>query len=312
MANIRDIVEFAEYITPDGETYKFESHERFLMSWTGMGMPPIKYLTQQGPLQHGESIIDYRLQKRIIQLVYRKNDCTRQGYWDSRADLLDFLRPNRQAVGELNPGQLRRVFPDGEMRDIDVMIEQGPVFMPRNTGTWDEYGITETLRFIAADPTFYDPTEDSSSWVFAVDDHLVFPFAFDGADLMFGLDVANVDLAITYTGTWFAFPTITLVGPLRGVVITNESTEEVIRLNHNISIGETVTITLDYGNKSIESDLSGNIIGFITDESDLATFHLAPDPEAPGGVNTINIVSTGVDIANSVATVSYNTRYIGI
>jgi len=69
---------------------------------------------------------------------------------------------------------------------------------------------------------------------------------------------------------------------------------------------------LEFGNKLVTSSIHGNLYGQITGDSDLATFRIAPEPEATGGVNTINVTGGGALIGTTAVTVSYNTRYIGI
>lgn len=327
MASSKDIrrkyVEFTQYIAPDGQVYRFDTHDKFLMSITGMGMSPLSYITQRGPFQHGETAIDYRLNKRVIQLVHRRNECSRDGYWNIRADMVNLLRPNRQTIGDFSMGALRIIMPDGRTRDIDVIIEQGPVFAPRNPMQWDEWGFIETVRFVAHDPTFYDPTEVTETWVLAASDQLVFNtvggaldtlvFRKDGVGdgLLFGAGVIDDDLTVNYTGTWLSFPTIEIDGPMSGFIITNITTGEFIRLDYVIPAGEMVTITLEYGNKTVINDTGVNLIGTVTTDSDLSTFHIAPDPEATGGVNTINVLGGNTD-GNTEVRLSYLTRYIGI
>jgi len=187
------IAEFTDYITPDGLVYNFNDVCRFLVSQTGMGMAPVKYISQQGPLQHGETVYDFRLQKRIIQMIYRKDNDSRAAYWTARDDLLNYVRPNRQLLGTFNTGSLRKKLPNNTMRQIDVFIEKGPIFAPTSSSFWDEWGIEETLRFIAHDPTFYDPVPETATWVLTLHDDLIFPFDFksgsDGSGLIFDTNV---------------------------------------------------------------------------------------------------------------------------
>lgn len=157
MSNFGRFVEFTEYISPDSQTYAFEGGTKFLMSESGLGMPPIKYISQRGPYQHGETIYDYRLDPREIQIVHRSNSCSRIDYWNLRCALINYLRPNRQTLGNFTLGALRKTLEDGSQRQIDVFIQEGPVFEARDLSKWDEWSFTETLRFIAPDPTFYDP-----------------------------------------------------------------------------------------------------------------------------------------------------------
>lgn len=305
------VVEFTEFQAPNGSIYKFDTTERFLMTEEGLGLPQITYITQKGPFQHGESLIDYRLNTRTIQLVLRQDSCDRTEYWINRAALLDAVRPNRYVGYDFNPGILRKRFPDGSIREIKVIIEQGPVFAARSLDRWDEFGFTETLRFVAHDPIFYDPTVNTKSFSLSsgILDQLVFsitfPIEFDSSYYNSG------PTPVTYTGTWFSFPVITITGPQFGTTIENLSTGEKIALDYALSAGEVVTINLDYGNKTVTNAGGTNLIGTVTSDSDLSTFHIAPDPEVAGGVNDLSVASMGNNEDSSVV-VTYYTRYIGI
>ena len=304
--------EFTEYISPDGITFHFEGNDRFLISEEGLGMPPISYITRKGPFQHGESLIDFRLGTRIVQLILQQDSENRYKYWERRAELMNMLRPNRQFSGYMNPGILQRRLPNGSIRSINVVIEQGPIFAARSTSMWTEASYTETLRFIAHDPVFFDPIQKGVLWdtladpLGAVD--LVFPMEFP---FELGGSAFGQIRTCTYPGTWLSYPYITLTGPINGFTITNAETGEIIDFSYSIAVGEIVYIDLAWGHKSVENNLGVNLIGSVTTSSDLATFHIAPDPEAVGGINTFTITGSSVD-ANSRVLLEYYERYIGI
>lgn len=307
-------IEFTEYWSPDGQVLRFNTMTRALISEAGMGMPPIDYIDQKGPLQHGNTIFDYRLQPRVIQIVFRENGCSRQEYWDIRANILNLLRPNRQSSCEFGLGTLRKIYPDQTRRDIRVTLEQGPEFVARQLGKWDEFSVMETLRFIAPDPTFYDPFPVTVNADFSsggVD--LRFPITFLSGAVVFGGVSGLFGLNTTYVGTWLSYPTFVLTGPLNNVIIQNTTTGETIDISsYEIQGGETVTITLEYGNKAINSSLNGSLLRYLSSTSDFATFHIEPAPKAVGGINSISITCTGIDPTISGVQMSYLTRYIGI
>lgn len=310
------LIEFDEYIAPDGLTYEFnDSQVRFLMSFSGFGIPPIEYRTQRGPFQDGETLIDFVLRPRVIQLLHRRGADSRDDYWDIREDLINHIRINRQTVaGNREQGVLRKRLSTGQVRDLNVLIESGPTFAPRNLNAWDERAFQEVLRFIAWDPTLFDPTGQSLVFTLTMADHLVFPVTIiDGAgeDMLFRAASVNETNTITYVGTWQTFPTIILTGPMQNPIIENQTTDETIELDYNLSADEIVTIDLAYGSKTVVNDLGTNLIGVVTAASDLATFHLAPDPEAPDGVNTIRVQFGGASGAANVA-LQWIVRYIGI
>ena len=305
------VLEFTEYIAPDGTVFPFDTIDRFLMSEEGLGMPPIEYITQKGPYQHGATLIDYRLQPRTIQLLLRQDSCSRTDYWNNRAALLNAIRPNRYVGLNYGPGVLRKKFEDGKIRDIQVTIEQGPVFTARSLDRWDEYGYTETIRFIAYDPIFYDPAINTVTYATAPEDFLELVFPIDFPIEFSSSYFASGSVPLTYSGTWFSFPQIVITGPQKSIDIQNLSTGERIFIDYDISNGEIVTINLDYGNKTVSNNFGTNLIGTVSTDSDLATFHIAPAPEVASGINNISVISTG-NTSSSKIELKYTTRYIGL
>lgn len=301
--------EYDSYIAPDGEELIFNRlSDRFVQSFEGYGMSPIKYVEQQGALQHGTTIYDYKLQRRIIQWTIRQSGCSRWDYWDKRELFLDLLRPNRHTLNNFGPGKLRKFLPNGNTRDIDVHIEFGPMFASP-TGYWDEWGFTESLRFIAADPTFYDPVLQSVTLDLSVAPaELEFPITFP---ITLGEALVDDTSNITYGGNWLAYPTLIVTGPISGFRITNEATGEFIQISHELDSGDTITISLPYGNKEVMHSNGTDLQGSVSPGSDLATFHLAPSPEAAGGVNPITIIGAGAGDVTSLE-IQHNERYIGI
>lgn len=495
---MKGLQEFDVYLDPLGNEFNLHDAEVFfIMSGTGHGMPPIEYITERGPLQHGESLIDYRLRPRLITMVTRRRFPCRQDYWDGRDDLLDALRPNRQAIGQFNPGVLRKILPDGSMRDIKVMIESGPAFEPRALDKWDELAFTEILRFVAHDPIFFDPMTLVAQGVLTVEDNLIFydptdytvgpneiltpSFEVDtdadgladnwtkilagtvcamestivlngcksqeittdaagegirgptlvapagttqavayawicrpaaGSDIevalydvtagwvardikllsaggwqtkviggntwyrivvssnaivagnthclqicaialtatVFYVDmtflkwgtiicpdewidcgilggtthldrlvfpiwftgvVISAYLNLVYVGTWFSYPTIVIRGPASNPLVRNVTTDEKLELAYTIAAGEVVTFVTEYGNKTVTNQWGDNLLPYLTTDSDLATFHLEPDPGAPGGVNQMYVFGAFVTPATQVA-LYWTRRFIGI
>lgn len=171
----RQEIEFDQYITPDGQIVNLNGVQgKFVISHTGHGMPGIEYVTQRGPFQHGETPLGFRLSPRYIQYVIRQQECSRQGYWSLREALIDAMRPNRQIYTDFRPGVLRKILPNGSKRDIKVLFDSGLVYAPSETSKWDEWAITETIRFVAHDPIIYDPVAVALSFEMDVNDSLLF------------------------------------------------------------------------------------------------------------------------------------------
>ena len=324
------IKEFTVYITPDGEEYELHVPSglgRWLLSQSGWGTPPIDYITQRGPFQHGSTVRDFFLRPRVIQMLVRQQFCDRDDLWAGRARLLDAVRPNRQTVATATtPGTLRRLLSDGSLRDLSVFITQGPRFEPRVLGRWDEFAFEEVLRFVAHDPVVFDPDRvDTTIGKTDTLNELPFPIVFPGvfgtaADLTypitfpitFGADNIDDTINLTYSGTWETFPIIVVTGPLDNFKLVNNTTGEKIAVTFDIPAGDSLTIDLSYGAKTIVDAAGVNRIGTLTSDSDLATWHLAPNPEAPDGVNNLTMTGQNQIPGTSKAVIQAFTRYFGI
>lgn len=291
------------------KVYSFHDNtNRALMSFTGWGMPEIEYITQRGPFQHGVTLLNYRLEPRVIQYVYRQVGGCRDDYWDNRAALVNTLRPNRGVGGCVTHGRLRKIRYDGTVRDLMVVIEQGPPFQARGSD-WDEWAITETLRFIAHDPIVFNPAQKTANWTLSTPvDHLIFPITFP---IVFGTAIVNDTLNVVYDGTWLTYPTIVITGPLNGPIVENQSTGETLTIGWDVPVGKTLTINLAYGIKTVTDSDGVSRVGTVSTNSDLATFHIAPDPEVAGGVNTLKVSGSAAD-TNTAVVISWYDRYIGI
>lgn len=292
------------YIRPDGVKYRLHAPpNKVIMSEEGFGLPPLEYVVDRAPFQHGDTVRSFHLNPRPVQLVVLHNFCSRAEYWDGRASLLDATRPNRvtdfqtQAVGKL-----LYYLANGQKRQLDVLLDSGPGFTPPQGG-WREWSFTEVLRFTAHNPAWYDPIAQVTS--FAGSTPATFPMTFPVTFTSFGKQAS-----VAYLGTWIEYPSFTVIGPISGLYILNETTGKSLQLGYNLPAGQSLTITLQ-GIKSIVQSDGTNLLNYLTDDSDLSDFALVPEPEAAGGVNVITLTGSGTTGATS-ASMTWYRRYIGI
>lgn len=301
------LIEFDVWITPDGIVYSLHSPPvKAVLTDTGTGLPPMDFITQRGPYQHGVTLKGVFLQPRVVQMVIRQNGTSRTEWYKIKNLLMDALRPNRTPSGSMLPslGILRKYMPNGSFIDLYCLAQKGPVFEARSLGDWDEWSISETIQFFAPDPLYYG--EDHSVQFADPTAQLVFPITFP---ILFGaLDTVQ---DIDYLGDWPTFPTITFTGPATSMTLVNESTGEKLSLNYTLGAGQSATFSLPYGLKTVTLNDGTNLVPYLTSDSDLATFHLAPIPEVPNGVNTLHAFGVG-STPSSVVSVQWVDRYVGL
>ena len=275
---------------------------RFVLNTPGnLGLPPIDYLTQR--TYKGDGVVEtgYRLGQRDFTVNFRNQGCSRNDYWNIRQSLINILRPNRggQATFTIR-------LSTGEKRALTVR-SLSPTFPEVENTRWDEYSYTEILQFLAFDPVWYDPSEDSYEVVNDPADQLVFPITFDDANIIFGGDSYGI-ASITYDGSWYAYPVIVITAPFDQVTLSHIELGVSLSLIYGIASGY---IEINLANQTITDQDGNSLWGYLTENSDLQGFKLEPDPVVSGGVNQINIFLPGSDGSTTV-NVFWNTRYIGI
>jgi hypothetical protein len=121
---------------------------RTLRAWQGMGLSPLHFITQRGPLQDGESVIDMRFDPRTIQIVIAETLMDRTTFWDRKWDWFDLLRPNRSFDGTVKPLIYRKWLPHGKMeRGTDLVTTNGSSAVTSNIGRFVERGLETGAEF---------------------------------------------------------------------------------------------------------------------------------------------------------------------
>jgi hypothetical protein len=247
----------------------------------GFGLAPLHRITTRGPLQQGDSDIDFRLDPRVLQLpiIYAISPSTIQHYehYSARQTLLNLFRPYERGflrvTTTLSSGA-------SITREIATKVLGGLSFDVDPSS----YNIRTVVQLRADDPTWYDPTSVN----------VTYPQANIG-----GTQV------LSNAGNWFAFPFIRVTGPITNPVITNNTTSQAITITATIGAGAYYDINLLYGQKTVFDNLGVNRISTVSAASALATWTLQP------GNNTIAITGTGTTAATNI-NFDYRVRFTGI
>jgi hypothetical protein len=164
--------------------------------------------------------------------------------------------------------------PGGELYVAGAFTQAGDLATAQglalwNGSTWSHVGVT-----LPGAPTAY-------SLLVTGDDLYI---GYDGS----GTAYAAAQTTVTNSGSAVAYPTITIKrsgGTLAQVqYLKNETTGKTLYLNYSLLDGETLTIRMTPGAKTITSDYSGNVIGrALLPNSDFSEFALQP------GANVISL-----------------------
>lgn len=277
---------------------------RYHIANDGLGMAPVERLTERGPLQDGETAIGFRLTARTINLVLVIDGTDEAGYFTQRNALLNIFKPRT------TPIKLRFTLPDASIRQIDTYYVNGMGLSSADKGAFGPYSHKVGFQLVAPDPTWYDPTTIAVNFgITAASGTFAVPLA---VPISVGSSTLNQTTTVTYTGTWKTFPTVTIYGPVANPVITNETTGDKLDFTGTtIANGDYFVIDTRYGYKTVVDSTGTNKIATLTDDSDLATFSLEADPDAPNGVNSISVTGSSANTTTAVY-LSYFNRYVGL
>lgn len=274
----------------------------YLMGDTGLGMSPVRHITEQGPFQHGNTHIDTRLQPRYFALNLDFVAASFAEHYDSRASLLDIFKFVDDAI------KFEFSLENGDLRQIDGFYN-GDLSFPSESREWASQ--ESVVEIYCPDPTFYDPI-DSTITITIPPDSIGSSWAVP-MSVPTGVGTSTLDVAtsINYTGSWLAYPIITIDGPFNTPIIQNVTTGETLAFKSGtvLAAGEQRIIDCRYGVKTVVDENGVNKIAELTDASDLATFHLSH--KTPDGNNDFEIAGSGAD-ANTQVFIRWNERFIGI
>ena len=170
--------------------------------------------------------------------------------------------------------------------------------------------LDEEIKFIAFNPIWFDPNVITQAVAAAASQNLVFPITFP---IVFSIAGFLFSTIIPYTGTWYAYPTVTLSGPYQSAIVTNNSTGASFSLVVPLAAGQQRIVTTTPGLLAVTDQSGVNHFSDLGASSDLVDFNLRPAPEVPGGLNSIQVSMYSPNQAQgSAVTISYNNQYIGV
>lgn len=301
-----------------GESYDLNSDQIRLLDYD-LSLAPSRRLSQRSPSQNGDTDLGFRIDPRFSDFFWMINGSTLSNYRDLRELMMEIFQPRDD-----DPVQMIFDFGD-RIRALDVNLDGSLLFRDRSESREGVSGVFKSSDWRLYDPelktVIFDLAGSSGSNLgWPIDWPVPWPI---------GTDTLNLTKTITLSEASrlgaVEFPVIRLIGPIDDPVIENLTTAEKIDLSDNggISLADSSEwVEIDLSNfprrdsKTIRNQDGESVDQYLSTDSDLATFHLAPAGELLSsgsyatGNNLINVSGTGVDATTQVS-LRYYDRYQG-
>lgn len=274
-----------------------------LLMMDAFGLPPFNNQMEQGPLQHGATWLDYRLEPRQITLNLTQYASDLANQYALRSIMLNQFRPGVKVNLKVS------IDSGATWKQIDAYVNGG-----LNYGWMDLVGpnnIRATISLVAPDPTWYDPSGDFVG--FWMGDSSGFTVPFEIPTTMLATGTVIYHSMVNYPGTWPSFPIMTITGPIHDAIITNDTTGKKLDFTgYDLTTGHYITVDLRYGYKTVKLDGATNLIDKLTTDSDLSTWSIE-------GISTGEMThANGITVSghgctgNTRIDLAYFVRYLGI
>ena len=270
-----------------------------LVAHDGWGPAPQHIISQRGPMQHGETYEDYRLDPRYGLLIFRLRTSNMDAMFTARKTMSNVFLPRVRLT-------LKFTMPYGT-RQIDGYAL--PAEMPWRVEEWGAQKISYTIY--CPDPSFYDPAGVGLSFNLGGGGGAgVVPMV---VPMTVGTSTLNTSNVVAYAGDLDSYPgLIRITGPITNCVITNALTGDKLDFTGvTIAPANYYDIDCRYGYKTV-TDAAGVNITTLTSDSDLATFRFLAAVDGSGvRNNAISVTGSSVTAATNVE-LNYLSRYNGL
>ncbi len=281
--------------------------------FSGFGAAPIQWQTQTGYKRNGARVLDYRITERQLRVIIGQPEIgvQRYEYWNARSELLEFLRPNRGEFNQLTMS-ISRLDENGlpVKRSIQCFYTGGAEMEDFDADS-NQFRVNLALEFTAFNPFFYNPVTVDLDLVATIAEDLIFPITFP---IIFGASGNFFDTGdLNYTGSWRAYPTITIQGPYSSAILQDYGTDASITLGVAIGAGETRIIRLMEDGFEITDGAGNSVFDELTAGSNLIDFYIPPTGQViAGGEQRITVTLVGGSESQSAVNIEYSETYYGI
>lgn len=309
-------LELHQIITGDGKTFNLNTNTkaRYLMTTTpsNWGMASYDDVTEKSYQQDGTNLLGFYLNSRDFSLRLGAQGCSRIDLFHLRNTLLEIFRPNRN-------GQLTYIFQNADMERYAIQGLCIDLSFVQDLDGWYEWGYQTPLVIRCYDPTWYNPDNSVVAGEMIINSQLVFPITFDDDNIYFGDGNLFAEAVISYTGSWYSYPVIVVTGAFDTLEIVHLETGYTLTYLGAAVAGESVTFDLrntysatgEHLGWRVTNQAGQDVSSLLSPQTNLLKFRIEPDGVVTDGVNTLQFSALNTDGSTS-ATITYNTRYIGI
>lgn len=285
--------EIITWVRPNGSAISLSDETKYevLLGTRGFYMPPISFVEDEVPLQHGSRVRKVRVKPRDIDVPLAIRG----------ADETELRNNERILLRALNPlkgdGKLKVTSYDGSIRELQCRYSGGLEIEENSDTVWN-HGKKAIVIFHAADPFWYgvetqvktfNPGQPATFFPF-------FPLRITSSSVF-------ADTSIDNEGDIEAWPEWIITGPGENIVLRNLTTGEVTNLGTtSLETDESITINTKEYEKTITKNDGTNLYGEQTDESSLWALQ--------DGINNIRIEMANTSNSSSVQ-LTYRNRYWG-
>lgn len=270
----------------------------------GFGISPVERLTEQGPLQDGDTDVGFRLAPRPITLVLNAIGTDINTYYQKRQQLRTIFKPRT------TPVLLKFTDTLGNTYAIYAHYINGLSFNSNDKGAFGPFTQKVGIVLMANNPLWFNPNQQIYTYTVgsALGTGFAFPISFP---ISFGSSTVNQIQTITYNGDYATSPIIEIHGPITDAVITNLTTGVVLDFTGTtIADGTYYTIDTRYNSISVTQNNGTNRIDKLVGQSDLSGFRLEASPDAVGGINSIQVTGSAANI-NTIIYLRYFEQFTG-
>jgi len=273
----------------------------YLTGSVNWGIPPVTRITQRGPFQNGDTDIDYRLNPRVINLPVVVPGTTYNEMASNRENLLQMFKPGNDTA------TFQQILDGGTAYEISRSIDVKIAGASMDSAQTD-FNVRAVIQLRADDPTWYNTTQNYTQMTytqFGSPTPYPKPYPVPYGDY----SSANI-ISVVYTGTVMSSPILQCVGPLTNLTMT-DGAGRIIAISGTIAAGNTFTIDLRFGRKTIVDQNGINKFSMLTITSDLINWGIYPDPTFDSGLQYFSVSATGTTASSAVFMYWYD-RYVGI